>query len=288
MEKIVSPSTIAILLATYNGAKYLKEQLDTLVSQSYQKWHLFVHDDGSTDETPTILRFYAQQYDNISILEYDSQKGPANNFLSLLQRVDAEYYMFCDQDDVWLNNKIETSILKMKELEAQAPSVPIVICSDLHIVDKELNITSQSYWEHAGIYPQFIKSFDECAASSVATGCTMLFNYAAKQATLLPAKHAAMHDSWVTLCTLKNKGVLHAIDQQLILYRQHGTNSLGATDTGVNNFTIFYRFTHFKQMFRQNKDHFLMLRSLGYGSVFKYIKYKIIYKSRIHKTMYHK
>lgn len=287
MEKIVSPSTIAILLATYNGDQYLKEQLDTLISQSYHQWHLFVHDDGSTDETPAILRFYAQQYSNISILEYDSQKGPANNFLSLLQRVDAEYYMFCDQDDVWLNHKIEMSIMKMKELEAQTPSVPIVICSDLHIVDKDLNIISRSYWEHAGIYPQFIKNFDECAASSVATGCTMLFNHAAKQATRFPAKHAAMHDSWVTLCTLKRQGILYGIGKQLILYRQHDNNSLGATSASVSQFTLSYRIRHFSIMFRQNKDHYLMLRSLGYGSILKYLSYKIIYKYKIHTKKRH-
>ena len=278
---------LAILLATYNGEAYLEQQLQSLYHQTYKDWSLYVHDDGSTDKTLQILHSYVQQYDNISILEYESQKGPANNFLSLLQRVDADYYMFCDQDDVWLDHKIEMSIMNMKELEAQTPSAPIVICSDLHIVDKDLNITSQSYWEHAGIYPQFIKSFDECAASSVATGCTMLFNYAAKLATIFPAKNAAMHDAWITLCTLKRHGVLYGIDLQLVLYRQHNANCLGATDTGVNQFTLLYRIKHFRQMFHQNKDHFLMLRSLGYGSVFKYIKYKIIYKNRIHKSKHH-
>ena len=281
MEKIASPSPIAILLATYNGELYLEEQLDSLVRQSYRKWHLFIHDDGSKDKTSTILHAYARHYPNISILEYESQKGAANNFLSLLQRVDADYYMFCDQDDVWLDHKIEASIQKIKKLESLSPSKPIVICSDLHVVDKGLNIISQSYWEHAGIYPQLIQSFDECAASSVTTGCTMLFNRAAMLATIFPAKNAAMHDAWVTLCTLKSQGILGSIDEQLVLYRQHGDNSLGATDVSVSQFTLAYRIRNFKRMFKQNQDHYRMLQSLGYGSVFKYIKYKIIYKKRI-------
>ncbi len=276
---------LAILLATYNGEAYLDEQLHSLLNQSYKDWALYIHDDGSSDGTVSIIKRYADTYDNIIVLDYISGTGAKDNFLSMLAKVDADYYMFCDQDDVWLENKIEISLQKMKELEVSSPSTPIVVCSDLYIVDRDLHVTSSSYWNHAGIYPQFINNFNECAASSVATGCTMLFNREAKNSAIIPAKYAAMHDSWVALCSLKKNGILYGIDQPLVLYRQHGTNSIGATDTGVSQFTLAYRIRHFGKMFRQNKEHYLMLRSLGYGSFLKYIKYKIIYKQRIRQQV---
>ncbi len=272
---------LAILMATFNGEAYIEQQLQSLYRQSNKEWTLYIHDDGSTDGTVNIINQYAEKHDNIIVLHYTSGTGAKDNFLSMLARIDAHYYMFCDQDDVWLENKIEDSLLKMNELEMQSPTVPIVVCSDLYIVDKDLNITSPSYWTHAGIYPQFINSFNECAASSVTTGCTMLFNQEAKKATIYPAKNAVMHDSWVTLCSLKSHGVLGYVGKQLVFYRQHGDNTLGATAVSVNQFTLAYRIRHFKRMFKQNKDHYLMLRSLGYGSIFKYIKYKIIYKKKI-------
>lgn len=268
-------------MATFNGEAYIEQQLQSLYRQSYKEWTLYIHDDGSTDGTVNIINQYAKKHDNIIVFHYTSGTGAKDNFLSMLARIDAHYYMFCDQDDVWLENKIEESLLKMKELEMQSPTVPIVVCSDLYIVDKDLNITSPSYWAHAGIYPQFITNFNECAASSVTTGCTMLFNLEAKKATIYPAKNAVMHDSWVTLCTLKRQGILGSVGKQLVLYRQHGNNCLGATAVSTSQFTLAYRIRHFKRMFKQNKDHYLMLRSLGYGSIFKYIKYKIIYKKKI-------
>jgi glycosyltransferase involved in cell wall biosynthesis len=105
MEQVKSTSTIAILMATYNGEKYLGEQIDSLLAQTNMDWQLYIHDDGSTDNTQAILQEYAQKHSNIHILEYESQRGAMKNFLSLLQRVEADYYMFCDQDDVWLKQK---------------------------------------------------------------------------------------------------------------------------------------------------------------------------------------
>jgi len=272
---------LAILMATYNGETFLQQQLDSLYRQTYTDWTLYIHDDGSSDHTIDIILRNSGTHDHVVVLDYAGGNGAKDNFLGMLERIDAEYYMFCDQDDVWADNKIEVSMSMMRELEQQKPSTPIVVCTDLHVVDKNLNIISRSYWQHAGIYPEFIHRFAECAASSVATGCTMLFNQQAKQSTIFPAHDAIMHDAWVTLCTLKASGILYGIDQQLILYRQHDTNSLGATSTSVDHFTLLYRFRHFSRMFRQNRDHYAMLRSLGYGSVIKYLFYKIVYKYRI-------
>ena len=106
---------IAILMATYNGEKYLGEQIDSILAQSYQDWHLYIHDDGSRDNTAAILRQYATDYsEKITILDYPSQGGACRNFLSMLEKVDAPYYMFSDQDDIWLHEKIEIEFKKIK------------------------------------------------------------------------------------------------------------------------------------------------------------------------------
>ena len=104
-----SPNRIAILMATYNGAKYLREQIDSLLAQTCQDWHLFIHDDGSSDDTMSIVNQYIETHpDKITILDYPSQGGACKNFLSMLEQVDSSYYTFCDQDDVWLPSWIRS------------------------------------------------------------------------------------------------------------------------------------------------------------------------------------
>ena len=92
---------IAILMATYNGAKYLREQIDSILSQTSNLWHLYIHDDGSKDGTMEILNDYTTRYpETVSVLDYPSRGGALQNFMSLLEKVEADYYMFSDQDDV--------------------------------------------------------------------------------------------------------------------------------------------------------------------------------------------
>lgn len=283
MDKIKSPTPIAILMATYNGERYIKEQLDSLINQTSCKWTLYIHDDGSSDNTPTILREYAEKYDRIHILDYESQRGAMKNFFSLLQLVDADYYMFCDQDDVWLPDKISISFEKMKDMESHHPSLPIIVYTDLHVTDPNLNIIYESFWQEICLHPEFITTFDEMAASTAVTGCAMLFNQKAKDAIVFPATHAIMHDAWITACTLRNGGLIHPIRQQMVLYRQHEGNCIGAED--LNKITFMYRILHFKTMQKKNWQLYKMLRSLDYGSIIKYYRYKLIYKKRIRNKL---
>ncbi len=267
---------IAILLATYNGEKYLQDQIDSLYSQTYKDWTLYVHDDGSTDDTLKILQRNSLSHDNFVVLEYDGGLGARDNFLSLFKKVEADYYFFCDQDDVWLENKVILSINKMLEWEKNFKDIPIVVYSDLRVVSQDLRPIHASYWEYAGTKPSFITTFDRLAAGNFVTGCTMLVNKKVKKVMLEPTQYAYMHDAWITACTIKAGGKTIGIDMPLVCYRQHGFNSIGASP--VDRLGLRYRIIHAKEMFHDNQIHYLMLRSLGYGSVFTYIRNKILYK----------
>lgn len=270
---------VAILLATYNGAHYLREQLDSLFNQTLTEWTLYIHDDGSQDDTISIIHKYAKRHDNIKLLNYPSTGGAKDNFLSMLQNVEADYYFFCDQDDVWAEDKVEAELIKMKAEERQYPSMPLVIYSDLYIVDETLHITHDSFFKYEGIYPEFLTTFNSLAASNICPGCTMLINKQARSSTIFPANKATMHDAWINLCTMRAGGKLIGIQRPLVYYRQHGDNTLGARN--ADELTIAYRIKHFKSLTQLNKEYYAMLKALNYGSIIKYIFFKLVYKIRI-------
>lgn len=282
MEEITCPNTIAILMATYNGEKYLGEQIDSILAQTCQDWHLYIHDDGSRDNTVPILKQYATGYsEKITILDYPSQGGACYNFLSMLQQVDAKYYMFCDQDDVWLKDKVTVSLDYMKRAEEQHQGKPIIVFTDLAVTDESLKIINPSFWQEICLYPDFITDFDHLAASTAVTGCAMLFNQLAKDTIVFPATYATMHDAWITACVLKNGGVIQPIKQQMVYYRQHEANCIGATD--LNHITLAYRIKNIKEMQRKNWQLYRMLSYLGYGSICKFFRYKFKYREYIKK-----
>ncbi len=272
---------LAILLATYKGERFLQEQLDSIYRQTYCDWTLYIHDDGSTDSTLRIIADNAAHHDNIIVLDYKGGTGPKDNFLGMLQRVDADYYMFCDQDDVWYDSKIEVSMRKMCELEERNSGKPVVVHTDLTVVDAGLKPLHKSFWAFEGIHPEYLTTFERLAACNVATGCTMLFNNAAKVQTVIPAPAAHMHDAWVVACAMKNGGIVEGLPQPTIYYRQHGNNCLGASP--MNTFKFSSLFVGLRQRFADNMVQYKMLKSLGYGSIFTYLKNKIDYRLYIQK-----
>ena len=279
MNQIKSPTPIAILLATYNGKQYLCEQIESLLRQTSKDWTLYIHDDGSTDGTSELLHDYALRYQNIVVLDYESQHGAKDNFLSLLQRVDAEYYMFCDQDDVWIPEKVALSINEIKLQEKTYANTPLIVYTDLHVADAQLNITHPSFWKEICLHPEFVTSFDEIAASTAATGCAMILNSRAKAVTIIPAPKATMHDAWITACVLSKGGRICPLHRQTVYYRQHGDNCVGAED--LNHLSLTYRIKNLREMQLKNWRNYQMLRSLGYGSLLNFMRYKLLYNKRI-------
>ena len=127
---------LAILLGTYNGGRFLREQLDSLFAQTMKDFQLYIRDDGSTDDTMLIVKEYQQLHPNIVKVEDEGKNlGAKGNFERLLALTDADYYMFCDQDDVWLPDKIEVSFAKMKQMEQRYGDIPLLVHTDLEVVD---------------------------------------------------------------------------------------------------------------------------------------------------------
>ncbi len=219
---------VNILMATYNGEKYLKAQLDSLLSQTFDAWQLFACDDGSSDHTYAILQDYASRDGRIHISCNAQNTGGAKyNFFGLMQRHKSGYVMLCDQDDVWLPEKIERTLQKMHEMEAQFSSdTPILVHTDLKVTDGTLHILSHSY-EH---YTK--ANFDNTAlchllTENIAVGCTVMYNQALAAFVGEMPSFFIMHDFWMAQ-TAAIFGKVGHVDAPTILYRQHANNSNGA------------------------------------------------------------
>lgn len=267
---------IAILLSTYNSSAYLKEQIDSILLQSYKKWDLFIRDDGSTDNTLEILLEYSNKYSNIHVVE-DTYRGlgPRDSFLYLLQYVNAEYYMFCDHDDVWLPCKIEETLNRMKATLLKHPSALILVCSDLCVVDNELNVISDSLWRLCKVKPNVLcRNYKYLSVCNFVTGCTVMINHLVKDNLFPYPPMAPMHDYYIAL-RVAELGIIEYISKPLLLYRQHGTNSIGAE--AYPKFVIIKKICSFYHFMQVNKRLYNSVSSVIHISVLEYWFYKLIY-----------
>lgn len=173
---------IAILLASYNSEKYIGQQLDSIINQSVKEIVIYINDDGSSDATLSIINKYLATYNNIVLLKDNlSRRGVLKNFMWMLENVDADYYMFSDHDDIWLENKIELSLNEMIKFENDNPNKPVLVHTDLKVVDQNLKVINNSFWAFCSINPALMKSFDYLAVTNGITGCTMIFNQKVKK-----------------------------------------------------------------------------------------------------------
>lgn len=225
---------INLLLATYNGEKYLKEQLDSLFYQTYQDFKILVRDDGSKDSTINIVREYEKVYPSkIKLIQDDyGNLGSSKSFMKLLEYCDSEYIMFCDQDDVWLPNKIELSFRKIKELEENENiDIPFLVFTDLKVVNQQLTVIEDSFWKYQKLIPGISKDWKKLLSQNVITGCTMIINKKAKDCCLPFELEMMIHDQWIGV-NIAKYGKVDFLKEQTIFYRQHGNNVAGAHSYG--------------------------------------------------------
>ncbi|MCQ8909755.1 glycosyltransferase family 2 protein [Escherichia albertii] len=210
---------VVILMSTYNGEKYLREQLDSLMSLD-DKSDIFIRDDGSSDETINIIKYYQSKFDNIMLLK-GSNVGVVASFFELMKAVDFykyDYFAFCDQDDFWEHDKVSRAISCIKNT-----SGPVLYCSRLKVVDEFLNFKFLSPFPQKGL------SFSNALVENIITGCTCVLNRLAFQRIVerIPeSKRIVMHDWWFYL-VLINEGTIFFDDRSFIKYRQHGNNIEG-------------------------------------------------------------
>ncbi len=221
-----------ILLSTYNGERYLAEQLDSILAQTYTEWKLFIRDDGSKDGTKAILKTYAEAHPERIFLDESESKGlgAMRSFEYLLaHHGEADYFAFADQDDVWDANKIAVCMEALIREETLASGKPVVVHSDLRVVDEQLDEIAPSFWRYSNIRPDMVDGNSRyLAISNSVTGCAMLFNHAAAVCSLPMSGEAYMHDAWVALMTVCHGGKVVPLHKATIAYRQHRHNVLGA------------------------------------------------------------
>ena len=223
---------IHIFLSTYNGEKYLSEQFESIIGQSYRDWRLYVRDDGSSDGTCEILNRYAQRDERITLVADERHLGAKDSFMWMLEEYgEADYFAFADQDDIWDANKLEVSMEAMQEAEHRYPDSPIVVHTDLRVVDEELGVIDSSFWHYSNIRPDLLdKNIHYMAICTSVTGCTMIFNRAARACALPMETNAFMHDWWITQRTMLSGGHIIPVYRASVAYRQHGANVLGARE----------------------------------------------------------
>lgn len=222
---------IDILMATYNGETFLRAQLDSILQQSNQDWQLIIRDDCSTDATVQIIKEYQLlRPEQIRLIRAEQPSGSAqNNFFRLLRYSTAEYVMFADQDDVWLKDKVQNTLEKMRELEEPyGAQTPLLVHTDLAVVDAALRVINPSLFQMHNM-DAARNQLNNIVVQNIVTGCTMMVNRALMDlVTEIPA-HAVMHDMWLALIAAAF-GQIGFLDRATMLYRQHGQNVKGARD----------------------------------------------------------
>lgn len=224
-------SEIGIIMATYNGELYIREQIDSILTNTYEDWKLIICDDGSLDNTISIVEEYTRKYpEKIYLHENAKNMGVMFNFLHGIKRSDSSYIMFCDQDDVWKKDKIQVTYDKMKCIEQnENKNIPIAVFSDALVVDSTLNIIHSSFHK-VGVLNVEKLDLSHILMENKLLGCTVMINKIVKEMlTTLPTT-ARMHDWWIALLCA-SFGTIGVIKEPTILYRQHDNNVIGGNQS---------------------------------------------------------
>ena len=221
----MNADTIDILLPTYNGEKYLKEQIDSILNQTYKNIRLIISDDCSKDSTPKILEEYRGKDERIELYLQKENIGVVKGIEFLLKKVKSNYYMLADQDDVWLPMKVEKSIETLKKENAD------LVFGDLEVVDQDLKTMYPSFGDFMLLnrkINKYINSYKVNYLYNCVTGCTVLSKkeFIEKILPIPTESKYLIHDHWIGLVVALN-GKLAYMPEKYIKYRQHGNNQVG-------------------------------------------------------------
>lgn len=270
--------SVAILLSTYNGERYLSEQIDSILNQSCQDFTLYIRDDGSNDATMEIVQSYTSQHNNIVIVNSTKNLGCTKSFLTLLFEIESCYYMFCDQDDIWLKDKIKDSLKCIKEEEKLHPGKPAIVYTDLTAVDGDLKVICPSMWEFRGHQERLPHSFNYICHFHDIDGCTMMFNFEAKrllQMVSIEQVPSFMYHDWLlAVIVSKANGVVRPFDKQTMLFRRHGDNETNALEKSRGAKGTL---KHISTYIRIQYGRYLFFHSIGYNNLLTFFFFKVLY-----------
>jgi len=222
---------VIILLATYNGDRYVKEQIESIQGQDFKDWILIIRDDGSTDETVSKISALAVCDKRILILSDQlGNLGVIKNFNKLIEAAlqhKADYVFFADQDDIWQPSKVSKQLSFMKSLENKGSSIPTLIHTNLEVVDSKLCRIHPSLMAYQKIQHEMVNPLAVLMVQNFVTGCTVLVNKELLSFAYPIPKNVVMHDWWLAMCSA-TVGRLVYMSESLILYRQHEQNTVGA------------------------------------------------------------
>ena len=253
---------ISILLACYNGEEYICEQIESLLTQTYQDFIIYINDDYSNDKTFEIIEKYNKQYpDKIITTRNIKNSGSAkHNFMEMMIQHKDDYVMLCDQDDIWLPDKIERTLEKMLQLESKfGKQTPLLVFTDLYVVDENLLMIADSYQRMSDSDYKRSKLEYELT-QNIFTGCTGMYNRALASFLEFHPNFTVMHDWWLMLIACLF-GKIDFINEPTILYRQHMRNSVGAKDIKSLSF-IIYKLFNYTEIKKALEETYLQADSL--------------------------
>lgn len=212
---------ISVIMATYNGEKYIEQQIASIVNQSHRPYEIIIVDDKSNDNTIEIVKKYINVV-NLKFFVNERNVGVLKTFLRAANAVsiDTNYIAFADQDDVWFEGKLKSSLQKMLEIEQT--HLPALVFTDMKLADEDLFIINESFWQHLRLTPQNY-SFHSLFVRNFVTGCTMLINKPMFEYFLAVPENVYLHDAWIAYIAYY-VGTVGFVNVPTMLYRQHHNN----------------------------------------------------------------
>lgn len=203
-------------MATYNGERYLEEQMASVLGQTWSNLEVLVVDDNSTDSTPAILERLGEQDERIRVVNYPDRVGATRNFERALGLVSGDYVALCDQDDVWVPEKLATVMDRFADAE--------MVFSDMSVIDGEGRTIERSFARFSPYAASSEVEVEDLLFRRCVYGCTMCFRRELLERALPFPAHVAHHDWWLAICA-RCRAPLRYLDEQLVRYRRHGGNA---------------------------------------------------------------
>jgi glycosyltransferase involved in cell wall biosynthesis len=222
---------VSVAMATYNGEKYLKQQIDSILSQLGNEDELIISDDHSSDQTLAIIKKYISEDHRVKLF-MNEEKGVTSNFENAIKRTQNEIIFLSDQDDIWKPEKVKT----VKDYYEKNPTIQMIM-SDITVVDNQLNTTIESFYEFRGSRAGVLKNI----IKNSYIGCAMSFKKELKTKILPIPRNVPMHDMWIGLVADMNKSAL-LIPEKLIYYRRHDATVTSVENTSSLKEKILWRF----------------------------------------------